>query len=295
MSGTRFYGLIGYPVKHSFSPSMHNAAFRALGIDAEYGLFELKPNQIAAFFSSLTEKHIYGFNVTVPYKEQVFDFLNNLSHGARFTGAVNVVTRDEDGTLTGWNTDGLGFHYHLTRELGFNLEGKKVVLLGAGGAAKAVADQLANGGALKIEIYDIEQDKSEKLTEKINKHYQQERGVNAVTVSEIDDLQIEAADLLINATPVGLKPTDSCLVPQKRLHSNLLVYDLIYNPHHTPLLKAAKDKGAKVSNGLGMLFWQGCLSFSKWLNRIPGHENDKIPEAEMRQALARQIKAKKTN
>jgi shikimate dehydrogenase len=274
------YGLLGYPVKHSLSPVMHNAGFKALNIKAEYRLFSCEPQALEDFFLSLKQTKIKGFNITVPYKEKVLGFMSDLSPEAEFTGAVNVV-RIDSGRLKGFNTDGIGFYKHLTGELGFQIENKRVVILGAGGAAKAVAEQLAKHNSRFIQVYDIDSDKAKSLTQKINKEYAPGLGKKAECVYDIGELEIEAADLLINATPIGLKPGDRIIVDPQKLHRDLLVYDLIYNPVKTNLLKAALEKGAKTANGLGMLFYQGVRSFEIWLGLPEG----KAPQSVMRQAL----------
>ncbi len=274
-SHKRIYGLIGYPVKHSLSPAMHNAAFQALDINAEYKLFELKPEELGDFLSSLTERKISGLNVTIPYKEKVLSYLQWKSPEVRFTDAANVIIVKERNYLEGWNTDGIGFHRHLTIDLRFDITKKRVVILGAGGASKAVIDQLARNKAKSITIYDVDKDKSLELANKISKEFPE---CNAISVNSIESLEIKNSDLLINATPIGMKETDPCLVDDKFIHKDLLVYDLIYNPRETKLLELAREKGAKTSNGLGMLLYQGVRSFELWTGK-------RAPVEVMRKAL----------
>jgi shikimate dehydrogenase len=271
----KIYGLIGYPVKHSFSAIMHNATFKALGINAEYKLFEKRPEELGYFLDSLSKENIYGLNVTIPYKEVVLKYLQWKSPEVKFTDAVNVIIVKDKSYLEGWNTDGIGFHRHLTMDLKFNPLGKSVVVLGAGGAAKAIINQLARHGAKNITIYDIDNDKSLNLAAKINKEFPK---CNAIASDSIEKLDIKNADLLINATPIGMKGDDPCLVDPDSLHPSLLVYDLIYNPPETKILKLAKQKGAPISNGLGMLLYQGVRSFELWTGQ-------KAPVEVMRKAL----------
>jgi len=271
----KIYGLIGYPVKHSLSPIMHNATFKALGINAEYKLFEKRPEELGYFLHSLSKENIYGLNVTIPYKEVVLKYLQWKSPEVKFTDAVNVIIVKDKNYLEGWNTDGIGFHRHLTMDLKFNPLGKFVVVLGAGGAAKAIINQLARHGAKNITIYDIDNDKSLNLAAKINKEFPK---CNAIASDSIEKLDIKNADLLINATPIGMKGDDPCLVDPDSLHPSLLVYDLIYNPPETKILKLAKQKGAPISNGLGMLLYQGVRSFELWTGQ-------KAPVEVMRKAL----------
>jgi len=275
MTPPKIYGLIGYPVKHSLSPIMHNATFKALGINAEYKLFEKRPEELGYFLHSLSKENIYGLNVTIPYKEVVLKYLQWKSPEVKFTDAVNVIIVKDKNYLEGWNTDGIGFHRHLTMDLKFNPLGKSVVVLGAGGAAKAIINQLARHGAKNITFYDIDNDKSLNLAAKINKEFPK---CNAIASDSIEKLDIKNADLLINATPIGMKGDDPCLVDPDSLHPSLLVYDLIYNPPETKILKLAKQKGAPISNGLGMLLYQGVRSFELWTGQ-------KAPVEVMRKAL----------
>lgn len=266
----KIYGLIGYPVKHSFSPVMHNAAFGYLGINAEYKLFPVKPEELAAFFqkdiivkdtngNDARTKDILGFNVTLPHKERVLDFvcLDPESTYLNQIRAINTIVR-KDGICQGFNTDIAGFQWHLTEKNFFNPQGKQVALLGAGGAARAVTYVLAKSGASRIVIFDIDKQKSKNVVSMIKGIFP-DSGISCVDT--IEQLDILNKDLLINATPIGLKQTDPCLVNREMLHKKLFVYDLIYNPLETKLLALAKKAGAVVSNGLGMLQYQGALSF----------------------------------
>lgn len=276
----KIYGVLGYPAKHSLSPLMHNAAFKSLGIKAEYKIFEVAPEKLDDFFDALSQKNISGLNVTVPYKEMVLKYLDQQSPEVRFTGACNTIEAKKKNYLKGWNTDGIGFYRHLSKDLKFNITGKSVVILGAGGAAKAVINQLAKKKAKSIAIYDIDKNKSRKLSAKVNREFP---SCNAVSVNALDELAIKDADLLINATPVGMQKDDPCLVNPDVLHARLLVYDLIYNPSETKLLRLARSKGAMTANGLGMLFYQGARSFKIWTEK-------NAPLEVMRQALAKGAK-----
>ena len=258
------YGLIGYPLGHSLSPCMHNTAFRALDVEAVYELFPLKEDEVESFIKGLRKQdsHIFGLNVTVPYKEKVIPFLDALSPFAEKVGAVNTIVVDENKKLIGHNTDGPGFWSHLT-ELGFDPEAKRVALIGAGGAARAIIAVLClmDKCPENIRLYDIDFEKADYLVDDLGGRI--DTGIVTV-VKSVDDLNIEIADLLINATPVGLKPSDPTLFEEELLHPDMLVYDLIYNPRETKLLAMAKERGAQVSNGLGMLFYQGVLAFEHW-------------------------------
>jgi len=268
------YGVLGYPVKHSLSPSMHNAAFKALKINAEYRLFKVRPQDLGNFLNSLKENNIYGLNVTIPYKEKVAPFLKKLSDEAKLIGAVNTIKALADG-LEGFNTDGEGFLQHLRQDLGFNPQDKTIAILGAGGAARAISVYLSKNTPRLIAIYDIDKTKAETLINYLKENF---KDIEFKVANSIEGLNIGDCHLLVNATPIGMKDSDPCLVDKKFIHNNLLVYDLIYNPPETKLLALAKKVGAKVSNGLGMLLYQGTLSFKIWIGQD-------APFKIMRQAL----------
>lgn len=274
----KIYGLIGYPVKHSLSPKMHNAAFRSLNINAEYRLFPLKEEELKGFFADLKKNNIFGLNVTIPYKEKVIAFLNKISHEAKLTGAVNTIKVNQN-SLEGFNTDGEGFLRHIRRDLGFNPRGKSIAIIGAGGASRAVAVYLSKEKPQRISIYDTDKTKAENLVKHLKECF---GSVEFKQANSIEELDIKISGLLINATPIGMKEADPCLVKEDFIHKNLLVYDLIYEPKETMLLKIAKEKGALVSNGLGMLLYQGARSFRLWTQKP-------APVEIMRQALNKAI------
>ena len=220
----RVYGLIGYPVKHSLSPAMHNAAFKALGINAHYELFEVKPQDLKSFLDSLKDNEIHGLNVTIPHKEQVLDFveLDKESIYARQINAVNTITRRGD-VFIAFNTDIPGFSQDLKQK--FDPAEKKVAILGAGGAGKAVACAIAQSKAQQIVIFDIDTNKANSTVDLVKKL---SNDIDIKSVESIEKLDILNKDLLINATPVGMKESDPCLVAKEMLHKNLFVYDVIF-------------------------------------------------------------------
>ena len=273
------YGLIGYPVTHSISPLMHNAAFKHFAINAEYKLFEIKPEGLEDFVSSLHRYNSGGLNVTIPHKEKVIPLLDRVSPEAELFGAVNTIRIGAQG-LEGFNTDGKGFLTHLTHDLHFNPQGKTIALLGAGGAAKAVVVSLAQSKPKKIAIFDVDTEKAKALVGHLRVNFRE----TAFTVADsVEGLSIEQSQLLVNATPVGMKAGDPCLVDEKLLHKDLLVYDVIYNPKETKLLKVAHAKGARTSNGLGMLLYQGVAAFEIWTGKP-------APVELMRRALEEGVK-----
>jgi len=280
-SKKQLYGLIGYPVKHSYSEFMHNAAFAHCQMNAEYQLFEVTPEKLDEFFKkTIHEKKLKGFNVTVPHKEKVLPYLGEISKEVKLIGAANTVLVEDTGALKGFNTDGLGFSYDLGHQ-GIDIKNKTIVLFGAGGGAKAVAITIAIFEPAELIIFDIDGEKSRRLVENIKRNYPK---VDVSIASNVENLKIDKADILINATPVGMKESDPLLVKQEWLHKNLFVYDLIYNPSETKLLKMAKEAGCKCANGLGMLLYQGVLAFEHWTGK-------KAPVEVMRKALLERISA----
>jgi shikimate dehydrogenase len=260
------YGIIGWPLEHTLSPVMHNAAFRALDVDAVYEVFPLLPDAFDRFFTDLKgpDSPIFGLNVTVPYKERVIPYLDTLSPLAQKINAVNTVVITKERKLIGYNTDAPGFMSHLV-ELGFNPAGKRVAIMGAGGSARAILATLCMipDRPESVRIYNRSTGRLTRLVEELSQLFD----LSIVEmVDNAEDLNIELCDLLINTTSVGLKEEDPLLINPDCLHSNLLVYDLIYNPPVTPLLKAAHEREAKIANGLGMLFYQGVLAFQHWSN-----------------------------
>jgi len=273
----KLYGLIGFPVKHSLSPCMHNAALKALKIKARYKLFELQAEQLEDFLGNLKKNNILGFNVTIPYKEKVLPYVNTKSFGVREIGAVNTVVVTKDGKLKGFNTDFAGFSRHL-KELKVNP--KKTAIIGAGGAARAVCFALGNSKVEEVCIYDIDVYKSLNLSRQFKDAFDQTK---FSAVARIDELNLQDKDLLVNASPVGMHADDPCLIEDKQIHKNIFVYDLIYNPVETRLISQARQRGARFSNGLGMLLYQGALSFEHFTGK-------KAPVKIMQAALEKGVK-----
>jgi len=260
MQYSKIYGLVGYPIEHSFSPLMHNAAFKKLNISGEYRLFQKEPEELESFLRRMEDENIWGLNVTVPYKEKVLDFgfieLDKSAPYAKEIRAINTIVKKEKG-LRGFNTDVAGFLRHLNR-LNFNPINKRVAILGAGGAGKAVAYAVGKKGVSQIAIFDIDKVKAESVSLVLGELFPE---LNISAVDEIEQLDMINKDLLINATPIGLTKDDPCLIEDSMLHEELFVYDLIYNPSPTKLLSLAKSKGLRCSDGLGMLVYQGAFSF----------------------------------
>ncbi|MBU2540595.1 MAG: shikimate dehydrogenase [Candidatus Omnitrophica bacterium] len=270
------FGLIGTSLKHSFSPDIHNAVFKKLAINARYRIFELEEEQLKSFLSSAFAKSIRGLNVTIPYKEKVIPFLTRLDADtpSAFTiGAVNTIKVEERG-LTGYNTDGGGFIDALNRierrenHRPFDFKSKLCVILGAGGAAKAVAFALAAQNVGGLYIYDIDHPKSKKLAAEIGSKFPKSFPQALESKEQLE--AIEDSQILVNATPIGMKATDAPVVNEDFLHKDLFVFDCVYNPkgrQRTILVEEARKKGLRAFDGLWMLICQAIRSQKIWLGR----------------------------
>ncbi|MGE0267723.1 MAG: shikimate dehydrogenase [Candidatus Omnitrophota bacterium] len=279
------YGIIGKPVSHSLSPVMHNTAFKALDVNAVYKLFPLEKDELGDFLAKMHEHDspIFGVNVTVPYKEEVIQYIDVLTPLAEKLGAVNTIVVNHERKLIGYNTDAPGFIAQM-KELGFATEGKRVAILGAGGSCRAILGTLCmiQERPESIRIYNRTESRLVSLLQDLGQRIDLS---NVEPVYSIDDLNIELADLLINTTSVGLKAEDPILIPEEMLHSSLTVYDLIYRPRETELLKMAKERGAQTANGLNMLYYQGVLSLQHWANM---ELSDGI-KSKMKKAIEREL------
>lgn len=262
---TGYVGLIGYPLGHSVSPSMQQAAFDHYKLDLRYEAWETEPAQLGAIMERVRHPSTLGANITLPYKEAVLRLLDELDDLASQIGAVNTIVNRE-GRLFGYNTDAEGFLRALRQDGGFDPEGKRVVLLGAGGAARAASFALARAGVRSLVITDIIAERAQALASDLDSLG------SAVSVSVAEHF-IEAlppCDLVVNCTPVGMKhsstegqsPLDAELIPK-----GALVYDVVYNPIETPLLRDAKGAGARTLGGLAMLVYQGAMAFELWTGR----------------------------
>ncbi len=263
---TKITGIFGYPIEHTLSPLMHNSAFRELGLDMCYIPFKVSPEDLPVAVNAIRSLHLEGVNITVPHKEHVIPFLDKVDEEAAFIGAVNTVTNNE-GILTGFNTDGRGFMSSLTEE-SVSVENREVVMIGTGGAARAVSYYLSEK-ASKLSMFDIDRNKADTLVSDLGKIR------NNVYVLDSPDI-IGNPDILINATPLGLHDEDPLPVNADLISSEMVVCDLIYR--RTPLLHNASEKGAKTVDGSGMLLWQGVLAFELWTGVKP-------PVETMRQQL----------
>jgi shikimate dehydrogenase len=259
---TRVCAIIGDPVEHSLSPMMHNAAFKKLGLNLVYVAFTVTPTKLKTALLGAKSLGLRGLNVTMPHKNAVISHLDAVESTAKAIGAVNTVLNNQ-GRLIGYNTDGRGAMIAL-QENGVYPAEKKMVLLGAGGAAKAIAYQAAPD-VKELVILNRTSEKARKLAEALKSFGAK---VKAGTLSsEVLKQELPTTDILVNSTSAGMHPeVDSSPVPSDLLHSNLSVMDIIYNPLATRLLKDAKSVGAKVVSGIEMLLYQGAVAFEIWTN-----------------------------
>ncbi len=260
---TRVCGIIGDPVEHSLSPVMQNAAFEELNLDLVYVAFRVRREELRGAIIGLKNLGLLGLNVTMPHKNNVLKELDEIDSTARSIGAVNTILND-DGRLVGYNTDGGGALKAL-KENGITLKGKKLLLLGAGGTAKAIAFHAAHE-VEELIILNRTSRKAKKLAEILRKESSKKidgLGLSPETICE----ELKDTNVLINATSVGMHPdVDQSLVSPSLLNSDLCVMDIVYDPLETKLEKDAKAVGAKVVSGIEMLVYQGAFSFEIWTN-----------------------------
>ena len=268
---TQIYGVIGDPISHSLSPSLHNPAFAALGIDAVYVTFRVSPSSLEDALRGLLALNVQGINVTVPHKSEVFQYVDEVTDTARRIGAINTL-RNDSGHWIGENTDATGFIRSL-EPLGLSLPGSSVGMLGAGGAAKGVAVGLLEAGVSRLFISNRSYDRATVLAELLKASFGQQ-SVSAVSLEELEKKEL---NLLVNTTTVG---SDGHSSPAKLNRFDKLgaVTDIIYRPSRTPLLLEAEKLGLPNLNGGGMLLYQGISAFSFWTRRT-------APEIIMRKAL----------
>jgi len=258
---TRICGIIGDPIEHSMSPVMHNAAFKNKGVDYVYLPFRVKKEELGKAIEGMRALNIRGLNITIPHKVAVIQFLDELDPLADKIGAVNTIVNN-DGVLTGYNTDATGFLQALL-ERGIEPRGKSVVILGAGGASRAISFILAERGSSLV-ILNRTRNKAKICADRISEIFQSEATALKLNRENLA-AALSQADILINATSVGMSPNiNETPVTSNLLKPSLVVFDIVYNPIKTRLQREAEAAGATVISGLDMLVWQGALAFEKW-------------------------------
>jgi len=277
--GSDIYGVIGDPIEHSLSPQMHNAAFKKLGLNCIYLPFRVTRRNLESAMIGMRALNIRGFNVILPHKTAIIKFLDELDEAAQEVGAVNTILNDE-GRLIGYNTDGSGAAMAL-EEQDVDPSDKRIILIGAGGAARAIAFTLARG-ARSIFVLNRTQHRALKLAKDIERRIGKKILTRSLTRNSLLEA-LQDADILINATSVGMYPkTKQTVATRKILHSGMVVFDIVYNPVKTLLLSEAEAAGAKAITGVGMLVHQGAEAFKIWTGHSP-------PVEVMRRAVMKEL------
>ncbi|MEM7738479.1 MAG: shikimate dehydrogenase [Deinococcota bacterium] len=259
--------LLAYPAGHSLSPVMHNAALGALGIEARYDAWEVAPEGLEHAVNQLRQPQVYGANVTIPHKQAVMPLMDSLTEAATAIGAVNTIV-NQDGLLLGHNTDAIGYTRALTEDAGVGLAGQQVLILGAGGASRAIVYALLQAQAASIDIYNRTVSKAEALVGAFG-HLGDVQVVGEVGLEST----AKQSSLIINTTSVGMEhdgiAPDISPLATEMLPATGFVSDIIYRPAETRLLREARAKGLATQNGLPMLIYQGVASFERWTGQRP--------------------------
>lgn len=261
---TNIAGLIGHPVEHSFSPPMHNAAFEALDMDWAYVAFDVDPSDLKTAIQGAKSLNIKGFNVTIPHKIEVMKYLDEIDDVAALIGAVNTI---DFKNMKGYNTDGIGAVKAIEEVT--SIKNKNVIVAGAGGASRAISFYIAKYGAESITVLNRNVEKARNLARDVS-----DSGlignVGSDSIGEINSY-LDEGDILINTTPVGMHPhtDDKPIATAKHLNEDMTVFDAVYNPNETVLLKEAVKAGAKPVYGIKMLLYQGAESFRIWTGENP--------------------------
>lgn len=277
---TKVFAVLGHPVAHTLSPAMHNAAFAELKMDALYAAFDVAPEHLVDALEAMGNMGFGGANITVPLKEVACRGLKSLDESAQLLGAVNTVRFGPDG-ITGFNTDGVGFLKAVEEAFECAVAGKSVFVLGSGGAGRAVALACAGAGITAITLADVDEERSQKVAMEIDTGF----FIQNVEVATTPDEQVAAArkaDLVVQATPVGMKADDASPLPSSAFRAGQMAFDLVYMHPETAFMKAAKAGGALAANGLGMLLHQGTRAFEIWTGKT-------APAAVMQAALEKAV------
>jgi shikimate dehydrogenase len=272
---TRLCAVYGSPISHSASPAMHNAAFTALGLNWRYLAFEVTPGDLRTAIAGAKAMNFAGLNLTIPHKLLAVDMVDTLDESARTWGAVNTIRFGPEGS-TGFNTDADAIIRSVREDLKLELKGAKVLLLGAGGAGRTAALKLASDGVAELFLVNRTRSKAEEILAEIKQRFPAVKAKAGYPSSPVE--------LIMNATSLGLRPDDPSPLDEKQFAPGQAraVYDMIYRPVETALLKSARGAGCKTANGLGMLLYQGAKAFEIWTGRP-------APVDVMRKALEQNI------
>ena len=265
---TRLAAVVAKPIKHSISPFIHNLAFENTGINGVYLAWEIAEEDLAVTMENVKRYDMFGLNISMPYKQAVIPYLDQLTKSAQLIGAVNTIIPRE-GQLIGHNTDGIGFFKSLDKLAGFQVQGKVMTVLGGGGAATAIIAQAALDGAAKIFVFSRSQsiERHTATAQKISKETQVPIEVLPLEDSDLLQEKIFQSRLLVNGTSVGMDGQTLLIDEETILPQHLLVVDVIYQPFETPFLNFAKQQGTKTVNGLGMLLFQAAEAFQIWTGK----------------------------
>jgi shikimate dehydrogenase len=260
---TKTLGIFGYPIGHSLSPLMQNAAIEAAGVNAVYLPFEVRPSRLRQAVDGIRGAGFLGVNITIPHKEAVMGLLDEISTEAVAIGAVNTIV-NKNGRLIGYNTDGNGYLSSLKEDSSFNPKGKRILVIGAGGAAKGVIYAIAKESPKTIVIANRTLERAEALAAKLKRRFNNLEVIPIELYSTIFTNHLEETDLLVNTTSLGMKGKGTLDIPIDRLPAHATVSDILYVPLKTKLLFDAEKRALKTHNGLGMLIHQGAIGFSLW-------------------------------
>lgn len=286
MTESKLFGIMAHPVHHSLSPVMHNEAFAELGLPYHYHAFDVQPLHLKVAIESMKNLGIAGVNVSIPHKETVIQYLDEIDDEAKAIGAVNTILLQEGGRLKGYNTDGAGYVQSLVAETKIILAHTKALLLGAGGASKGIAVYLIKQGCKEITIANRTRDKAAKLVIQLDE-YMSDHGL----AGKIDCIEWKEApscsmnfDLIVNTTPLGMWPnTEQIPIHFDHFKSGAIVSDIVYNPLQPLFLTQAVQKGARIHQGLGMFIYQGALAFEYFTGK-------KAPVEHMRKVVIERLK-----
>jgi shikimate dehydrogenase len=284
---TRLAGVIGWPLSHTLSPAIHNAAYAELGVDWVYVPLAVEDETgLRRLVAAARSLPFVGFNITMPYKEAMLELCDEVATAARMAGAVNTVQCSAEGNLVGYNTDGRGLLESLATDAGFDPAGKRVVLLGAGGAAGGAMVSLILGKAASVSVVNRSLERAEELLDRMAA-CSGEVALEALVFTEAQDI-VESADLVVNATPVGMAPGSGSPIPVSWLQQGQVVLDMVYGtPGPTELVSGAKSRGAVAVDGLGMLVAQGAIAIDIWNAEAGVHAPRETMRAAAKARIAR--------
>ena len=277
-SSTTLYAVIGDPIKHSKSPLMHNAALQSLDVNGIYTAFHVPPDELEQAIKGIRALGIGGVNVTIPHKERVMAYLDNIDESAQVIGAVNTIVR-RDGKLIGYNTDGLGYVRSLKEEMIPHVSAARILLIGAGGAARGIAYALLKEGCQELIIANRTVERAQALADDLSPY----GPIRVVPLLDAPVIDAEQVDIVINTTSVGMHP-DVAAIPLNPdwLQPHMIVSDIVYNPLETALVQAAQRTGCRTHSGLGMFVYQGAIAFEMWTGK-------QAPAELMRQEVLRTL------